>query len=61
MWTYIDDESRQDFGFLDQNASFFFNDLYRAESMIKFYKYDPKETLMAVTCPVFAVNGDKDV
>jgi len=61
IWSSIDEESRQDFGFLDQNASYFFNELYRAEAMLEFYNYNPRETLLKVKCPTLVLNGDKDV
>lgn len=61
LWKYIDDESRKDFGFLDQNASYFFNKIYRTEMLMDFYKYNPEPTLKALSVPVLAMNGEKDV
>lgn len=60
MWSFIDDESRTDFGFIDQNAPSFF-DMYRQPNLLGFYSYDPHQTLSRVKCPVLAMNGDKDV
>nr|NQU89325.1 alpha/beta fold hydrolase [Bacteroidota bacterium] len=60
MWSYIDYESRVDFGFTDENALVYF-DIYRSPEVREFYDYDPAVTLRKVKCPVLALNGDKDV
>jgi len=61
LWSYIDDESRYDFEFLDQNIDYFFNNIYRSELALDFYNYDPTHILKQVKCPVLALNGDKDI
>jgi len=60
LWGYIDMESRNDFGFLDSNADYWFNQ-YRGDMIRKYYNYDPTETLLTISCPVLAMTGDKDV
>jgi dipeptidyl aminopeptidase/acylaminoacyl peptidase len=60
LWTYIDPESRNDFGFLDKNVDFWF-DQYRGETIRRFYDYDPAGTIKSISCPVLAMTGDKDV
>jgi pimeloyl-ACP methyl ester carboxylesterase len=61
MWRYIDEESRQDFAFLDANAEFFFDNIYHTDKLLDFYAYDPRETLLSVQCPVLAITGEKDI
>lgn len=60
-WEYIDMESRKDFGYIEQNAEFIFDNLYRNPNVVNFYNYIPSETISLVKCPVLAINGDKDV
>ena len=60
LWRYIDTESRNDFGFLDNNVDFWFN-LYRGSMIRKYYSYDPKEALKQTKCAVLVMTGDKDV
>ena len=60
LWNYIDNESRKDFGFVDEAIDFWFN-LYRSETLRNFYNYDPSKNLQRITCPVLAITGDKDV
>ncbi len=61
IWKYIDFESRQDFGFLEKNAEFMFDNMYHHPNVVDFFEYTPSETLSQIECPVLAVNGDKDV
>ena len=61
LWEYIDMESRKDFGFLNENIEFLFDQMYHHPNVLKFFKYQPAETVSQVTCPVLALNGDKDV
>lgn len=61
MWSYIDEESRQDFAFLDENAEFFLDRIYHTDKLLDFYAYDPRETLLSVECPVLAITGEKDI
>lgn len=61
VWMYIDEESRHDLGFLDENAEFFFDSIYHHPRSIEFYDYDPREVLARIKCPVLAMNCDKDV
>jgi pimeloyl-ACP methyl ester carboxylesterase len=61
MWRYIDEESRKDFAFLDENAEFFLDQLYHTDKLLEFYTCDPRETLLSVECPVLAITGEKDL
>ena len=61
LWEYIDIESRRDFGFLEENLEFMFDNMYHHPNSVDFLHYSPSETLSQVECPVLAINGDKDV
>lgn len=60
LWEYIDLESKNDFGYIDSNVDFWFNN-YRGDMVRKFYNYNPKEVLSQLKCSILALNGDKDV
>lgn len=61
IWGYIDMESRQDFGFLEHNIEFMFEYMYHHPNVVDYFQYKPSVTLEQITCPVLAINGDKDV
>lgn len=60
LWDYIDLESKNDLGLVDNNIDFWFN-MYRSEKLRQSYNYNPKEILSQLKCSVLALNGDKDV
>jgi uncharacterized protein len=60
LWDYIDLESKNDFGYVDGNVDFWFNN-YRGDMVRKFYNYKPKEVLSQLKCSILALNGNKDV
>lgn len=61
LWQFIDLESRQDFGFIEENIDFMFDNMYHHPNVVDFFPYSPAETLSQIECPVLAINGDKDV
>ena len=61
LWEYIDIESKQDFGFLEKNIEYMFDNMYHHPNVVDFFLYNPSETLSEIKCPVLAINGDKDV
>jgi len=60
LWNYIDTESRNDFGYLDNNVDFWFNQ-YRGEMIRKYNNYNPAETILSISCPILVMTGNKDV
>lgn len=60
LWNYIDAESMNDFGYLDSNVDFWFNQ-YREKMIRKYSNYNPAEAILSISCPILAMTGDKDV
>ncbi len=60
LWAYIDEEDRALLGYGDGKEDFWF-EIYRSEPIKSFLSHDPGAILRQVSCPVLALNGDRDV